>query len=493
MKTLAELALSTQVSASGGDQQVKIGNICYDSRQAGPGSLFVAISGFRSDGHRFIGNAIDRGAVAVVVEKKDTVPQGVPWLEVPNTRQALGDLAAEFYHHPGRALRMIGVTGTNGKTTTTHLISAILEAAGRPVGLIGTLGNRLGDLWLDTAHTTPEASDLQQLLEQMRRASLKACVMEVSSHALQLERVRGLGFDAAVFTNLTQDHLDFHGDLSSYRSAKTRLFGLLDRNRTGNQYAVLNRDDPASEAMARSARAQLVYYGVKERADVNAADIRLSPEGLCFRVNWPEGSTELKLNLTGMFNVYNTLAAWAVGWQEGISAETMAGALAGVPGVPGRFEKVDEGQPYSVIVDYAHTPDGLENVLRAARALTKGRLILVFGCGGDRDRGKRPKMGAIAGELSDLAVITSDNPRSEDPRAIIDDIMEGFLGVRTDRYLVMPDRRKAIGLALAEAQPSDVIVVAGKGHETYQIVGDQVLPFDDRQIVREFLRAMEKP
>lgn len=487
MKTLAQIAAATPVTAAGGNLEIPINGIYYDSRQVRPGGLFVAIPGLRTDGHLFLEDAVRRGAAAVVVERRDTVPGGVAWLLVPHSRRALGDLAAAFYDYPASAMRLFGVTGTNGKTTTTHLISAVLEAAGTPTGLIGTVGIRLADTWMPAARTTPEASDLQELLAAMRQRGLKAAVMEVSSHALELERVRGCAFDVGVFTNLTQDHLDFHSDMQSYLAAKAKLFRLLAPERPGKQYAVLNADDPASKELARVTRVPVFTYGVKKEADVRAENVSLAATGASIELCWPAGRTRLELKLTGLFNVYNVLAAWTVGWQEGLAPELVASALAQVAGVPGRFERVEAGQNFTVIVDYAHTPDGLANVLQAARSLTKGRLIVVFGCGGDRDRGKRPQMGAIAARYSDLALITSDNPRSEDPERIIDDILVGFLAVRQDRYLVEPDRYKAIALALEEARPEDLVLIAGKGHETYQILADRVIPFDDRQVAREIL------
>ncbi|MGB9885535.1 MAG: UDP-N-acetylmuramoyl-L-alanyl-D-glutamate--2,6-diaminopimelate ligase [Moorellales bacterium] len=487
MKRLFELLWATSVNASGGDLEVPIHGIFYDSRKVKPGGLFVAIPGLRTDGHRFLNDALARGAAAVVVEKRESVPPGVTWVQVPNCRQALGDLAAAFFDYPARSLRLYGVTGTNGKTTTTFLIRAVLEAGGARCGLVGTVGVRMGQQWLPAERTTPEASDLQEVLARMREAGLGAAVMEVSSHALELERVRGCGFDVGVFTNLTPDHLDFHPDLESYLAAKARLFRLLDPERPGRQYAVLNADDPASAELAAVTRVPVVTYGLGEEARVRGENLELAPEGANFEVLWPGGRTRVRLKLTGRFNVYNALAAWAVGWQEEMPPELISSALAGVSGVPGRFERVEAGQDFTVLVDYAHTPDGLAKVLEAARALTRGRLILVFGCGGDRDRSKRPQMGAIAARNSDLTVITSDNPRSEDPGRIIEEILSGFLPLRRNNYWVEPDRYRAIALALSLAGRDDLVLIAGKGHETYQIIGDKVLPFDDREVVRAIL------
>lgn len=489
MKTLAQIAAAVVPRASGGNLEVPVNGIYYDSREVRPGGLFVAIPGYRTDGHLFLEDAVRRGAAAAVVERREAVPPGLAWLEVPDCRQALGDLAAAFYDYPARCLRLFGVTGTNGKTTTTHLIAHVLEAAGMATGLVGTVGNRLGDTWVEAARTTPEASDLQALLAAMRERGLAACVMEVSSHGLVLERVRGCSFDVGVFTNLSQDHLDFHPDVASYLAAKAKLFRLLEPERAGKQYAVLNADDPASRELARVTRVPVYTYGFKEKADVRAEKLKLGTTGSVLEVLWPGGRRELELKLTGGFNVANALAAWTVGWQEGIAPELVARALGEVTGVPGRFERVEAGQDFTVVVDYAHTPDGLANVLEAARAITPGRLILVFGCGGDRDRGKRPQMGAIAARQSDLTIITSDNPRSEDPEQIIAEILAGFLAVRRERYLVEPDRYQAIARALEMARAGDLVLIAGKGHETYQILADRVIPFDDRQVVRALLRG----
>ncbi|MCR4420037.1 MAG: UDP-N-acetylmuramoyl-L-alanyl-D-glutamate--2,6-diaminopimelate ligase [Clostridia bacterium] len=487
MKPLSELLSATPVEAAGGDLEVPVSGIYYDSRAVRPGGLFVAVPGFRTDGHRFLADAVARGAAAVVVERREAVPAGVAWAEVASSRRALGELAAAFYGHPAARLRLYGVTGTNGKTTTTHLIRAVLEAGGRTCGLVGTVGAQIGEEQLGAARTTPEASDLQELLARMRDRGLSGAVLEVSSHALELERLRGCAFDVGVFTNLTPDHLDFHRDMGSYLAAKAKLFRLLDPERSGSQYAVLNADDPASTELAAVTRVPVITYGLQSRAEVRAENLGLDPAGVAFDLHWPGGRCRVRLALTGRFNVYNALAAWVVGWQEGMEPEAVNRALATVRGVPGRFERVEAGQDFTVLVDYAHTPDGLLKVLEAARGLTRGRVILVFGCGGDRDRTKRPQMGAVAARHSDLSVITSDNPRSEDPLAIIEEIRAGYVSVRRDGYRVEPDRYRAIELALGLADRDDVVLIAGKGHETCQIIGDRILPFDDRQVVREIL------
>ncbi|CEP69517.1 UDP-N-acetylmuramoylalanyl-D-glutamate-2,6-diaminopimelate ligase [Moorella glycerini] len=489
--TLEELVAAIDVIDRGGDQQVYLAGLHYDSRQVQPGFLFVAIKGFKTDGHLYINDALARGAVAVVLEEEVPLPPGVAWVRVGDSRRALGMLAARFYGYPSHRLRLIGVTGTNGKTTTTHLIQAVLEGAGRPTGLLGTIGNRLGDKVLPTAHTTPEALDLQALLHQLVNLGAQGVVMEVSSHALALHRVEGAEFDVAVFTNLTQDHLDFHRDMEDYFKVKARLFQALGKGvKGGPKYAVINGDDPYSARLITLTPVPVVTYGCSPECQVRARDINLTAGGATCRVTWPGGEVELNLKLTGRFNIYNALAAFTVAWREGLDPVAIVKTLGEVKGVPGRLEQVRQGQPFTVVVDYAHTPDGLENVLQAARQVTTGNLIVVFGCGGNRDRGKRPQMGKAAARLSDYCIITSDNPRDEDPEAIITDILPGVEEVPGARYQVVVDRRRAIAAALAQARPGDMVVIAGKGHETYQIVKGRTLPFDDRQVAREELAAL---
>lgn len=467
--------------------------LAYDSRQVEPGFVFFAIEGFQQDGHDFIGDAIRRGAIGLVVEKEVEPPPGVAVVRVPDSRRALALAAAEFYGHPGSRLRLVGVTGTNGKTTTTHLLHALYQKRGEKTGLIGTLGALVGDAVLPVERTTPESLDLQALLRRMVDAGVTTVVMEVSSHALALERVTGLEYDVAVFTNLTQDHLDFHQDMENYYAAKARLFLELGRSQVKDRpkFAVINVDDAYGRRLCSVSGGHVVTYAIEQEADFRATDIVLGPDGTTFTVLWRGGQVPVRLKLVGQFNVYNALAAFAVGVTEGFPVAQVVSALESVVAVPGRFERVDVGQDFVVVVDYAHTPDGLENILRAARAQTAGRVIVVFGCGGDRDPGKRPVMGEIAARLADFTVITSDNPRTEDPRKIIAAIEAGYRRAgRPDSYAVEPDRRKAIALALLKAQPGDIVVLAGKGHEDYQIIGDQKLPFDDRKVAAELLTEM---
>jgi UDP-N-acetylmuramoyl-L-alanyl-D-glutamate--2,6-diaminopimelate ligase len=465
---------------------VPVRGIAYDSRKVEPGYVFVAIEGFRTDGHLFAGEALEKGAAALVVSKPVAVPGEVPLVRVPDTRLALALLAARFYGYPGHRLKLTGVTGTNGKTTTTYLLRAVYRRAGARVGLIGTVANWIGERKIPVTHTTPESLDLQKILAEMAGAGVDTVVMEVSSHALALKRVAGCRFDTAVFTNLTQDHLDFHKDMQDYLGAKKILFEEAER------VAVINGDDPAAPELRKACRGgvRVVTYGIREKADVTAEKIDVHRKGTSFLARTPWGEAALNLKLTGSFNVYNSLAALAAGGAAGIPLAAMAAALEEVAGVPGRFELVDRGQDFTVVVDYAHTPDGLENLLRTARQICTGRLVAVFGCGGDRDRTKRPLMGEIAARGSDLPVVTSDNPRTEDPLKIIADIEEGVRKVRRPGdYVVLPDRRQAIRYAIGSASAGDVVVIAGKGHEDYQIIGTEKFPFDDRE---EAARALEE-
>lgn len=485
---LKNLLQGLETTSICGGLEVEIKGIAHDSRRIQPGYLFVAIPGFRVDGHAFIPQALAAGAVAVLGEKKpENWPQGVTWIEVASSRRALAPLAARFYGYPARQLTLIGVTGTNGKTTTTHLVEAILRQAGHRVGLMGTIYNRLGEEVLPAENTTPLPLELQASLRYMLDRGASHVVMEVSSHGLDLDRVEECFFAVGVFTNLTQDHLDYHGTLENYRAAKGLLF-----KKERCRLAVINIDDSEGEFFQRLAEQEgleVWTYGHSKEARVRALKPLISASGVSFEVETPVGKASIQLQLTGDFNVYNALAAISTGLALGYDLELIRTALAAVPGVAGRFEKVEAGQPFTVIVDYAHTPDGLENVCQTARQLVpagQGRLITVFGCGGDRDRSKRPKMGAIAARYSDYVIITSDNPRTEDPLAILDEIEPGVVAADSPvAYEKIVDRRAGIRRALELACPGDLVLIAGKGHETYQIIGQQVLPFDDRQVVRE--------
>ncbi len=471
-----------------GDADRTIQGIAYDSREVRPGFLFVALRGLTHDGHDFIPEAVARGAVAAIVDRDVPIPPGVPAVRVADSRRALGQISAAFYGHPSRRLHVIGVTGTNGKGATTFLVDAILRRAGRPCGIIGTTGIVFDGDVLPTERTTPEAPALQHALRMMVDHGCQYAAVEVASHALAMERTAGCHIEVGVFTNLTRDHLDFHKTMDAYRAAKGRLFAMLP----DQGWAVLNADDPSSAVLRAVTRARVITYGIRQPADVRGRDLALHLRGSTFVVDTPAGSATVALRLAGGFNVANALAALAVGLTQDIPLDLAADALATMPGIPGRFESVDEGQPFAVVVDYAHTPDGLENVLRTAREITRARLIVTFGCGGDRDRTKRPLMGRLATELADYVIITSDNPRSEPARAIIDEILPGARTGAQGRRVkidVEPDRRRAIALAVSAAAPGDLVVVAGKGHETYQEIAAVKHAFDDRQVVREALRA----
>jgi UDP-N-acetylmuramoyl-L-alanyl-D-glutamate--2,6-diaminopimelate ligase len=476
-------------------------DLADDSRKVVPGSLFVAVRGFHVDGHRFILQAVEQGAIAVVAEEDGGKGgEGVPVIRVPDSRAALARIAAAFYGHPSRRLKLVGITGTKGKTTTSYLVKSIIEAAGRTAGLIGTIDYRVGNRIYPAPNTTPESLDLQKLLAEMADARAGYCVMEVSSHALALGRTDGCVFETAVFTNLAQDHLDFHNDMESYFQAKLLLFTALASGRT----AVVNADDAASREIIGKTAATVYTFGMSEQADIRPArEIGHGIGGLSFSVRTPKGIVSVESPLVGKHNVYNILAAIGVGLSQEFSVDAIARGIKSMKAVPGRMEKVDEGQPFGVIVDYAHTEGSLAQLLEAVREVAEGRVITVFGCGGDRDRTKRPKMGAVAVKESDAAIVTTDNPRTEDPLAIIGEIESGMAaaGVRVASlegtrkgvsgktpYLVIPERRAAIAGAVGIAKPGDVVVLAGKGHEDYQIIGDTKLHFDDREVAREEIR-----
>jgi UDP-N-acetylmuramoyl-L-alanyl-D-glutamate--2,6-diaminopimelate ligase len=460
-----------------------VSGVAHDSRAVKPGDLFVAVPGLRQDGRRYVEDALARGAAAVVLEGPDLLEgKAVPRVLVPSSREALARLADAYFGHPSGALTVVGITGTNGKTTTSYLVDALLSARGQRTGLIGTVQYRIGAEVISAGQTTPEAVELQSLLRRMVNAGVTAVAMEVSSHGLALSRVDGIDFDVAVFTNLTQDHLDFHGTMDAYREAKRRLFVLLAAGPKPGR-AVVSADDPSGVSMVAGLPLPTLTYGIRARADVRPTRWSSGAEGIRMSVRTPAGQMDIASPLVGEHNVMNLLAAAGVGVALGIAPGAIGGALGSVGSVPGRFERVEAGQPFLVIVDYAHTPDALERTLETAQKLRApgGRLGVVFGCGGDRDRGKRPLMGEIAARLGDHIWITSDNPRTESPEAIIADIVAGIPGgPALDRHETLPDRKSAIQGALAWARAGDIVVIAGKGHEIYQVIGSEVLPFDDR-------------
>ena len=453
--------------------------ITYDSRRVSSGSMFVALRGEQLDGATFIPRAVAAGAEAIVAEN-DFAAGTATKILVPNARDALADLAVCFYEHPARSLKIAGVTGTNGKTTTAFLIKHICDQVLHRCGLIGTVQYDVGDRILPAPRTTPESLDLQELLWQMQAAGCKAAVMEVSSHALIQARVRGVEFDTAVFTNLSQDHLDYHGTLEAYFAAKTLLFsGLLEQRRKGK--AVINLDDRHGRLLAQKFRDDLpvITYGQSAQADFRASNVRVDFHGTSYQLDAAGKSYLVRLPLIGSFNVYNSLAALAAASAMGINAREGVLSLAHAPAVPGRLQPVRAQRQFRVFIDYAHTDDALLNVLKTCRELHPARLIVVFGCGGNRDRGKRPRMGAVVDQHADFAIVTSDNPRKEDPRAIIDEIIPAM---RSERHQVIVDRKEAITAAIEMAQPRDIILIAGKGHEKYQEFANHTVPFDDDAI-----------
>jgi len=461
--------------------------VSYDSRTLTAGQVFVALRGQHADGTAFARQAIERGAAAIVSEQP--APEGVhvPWAMVEDARLALAVIAATFYRDPSREMQVIGITGTNGKTTTAYLVASIFEAAGIRCGLLGTVAYRIGDVVHEATRTTPEAPDVQALLRQMVDEGCGACAMEVSSHALSLRRVDGMTFAAGVFTNLTRDHLDFHADMDEYFRAKRRLFEMLPKDAP----SLLNLDDPRGSALI-DVGGRPVTYAIGRAADITPGPLSFSLDGLMFDVRTPRGTLHVRSTLVGRPNVYNILAAVSTATALDLPFDAIERGVQALAGVPGRFEMVSgKKDEVTVVVDYAHTDDALRNLLETARPLARGRLITVFGCGGDRDRTKRPLMGAVAGRLSDLIVITSDNPRSEDPLRIIEEIQRGITAdTRKDagqRLLTIVDRGAAIAKAIELARPGDLVLVAGKGHEKYQVIGDRVLPFDDVAVAREAL------
>ncbi len=482
---------AAHVAGSGADPE--IADVAFDSRAAGPGTLFFCVRGSSADGHDFAPAVVDAGAAALVVEHE--LDLDVPQLVVADSRLAMGPIAAGFFGNPSAELNMIGVTGTNGKTTTAFLIRAILEQAGVRCGLLGTVKQIVGGLAEPVERTTPEAIDLQRTFRRMLDAGDRACVMEVSSHALSLGRADCIDFDVAGFTNLTQDHLDFHADMEDYFAAKRLLFVPGDGGRAPAT-AVINVDDPYGQRLAadvaRLGGTKLTTFSaVGHLADLTAHDVGFDAAGASFTLHGAGAAREVRLRLPGHFNVENALAALGSTLAAGVEIDDAVAGLAAADPVPGRMEPIDAGQDFGVIVDYAHTPDSLENVLRAARLLTDGTLICAFGCGGDRDHSKRPLMGRAGSELSNLAVITSDNPRSEDPEAIIEMVLAGVSADRRACTEVEPDRRAAIALALSRAKAGDLVVIAGKGHEQGQEFADgRKIPFDDRDVAREELERL---
>lgn len=473
---LTELLKNTEYEHLRGDAEITA--VTNDSRMVTKGSLFVAVRGYRTDGHAYIEKAIENGAAAILSEEDIDAP--VPVAVCRDTRRALAEAGSIFYGEPAKKLKIIGVTGTNGKTTTTYLIKQVLDLLGYKTGLIGTNQNIIGDAVFPAARTTPESIDLQKLFADMVSAGVTHVIMEVSSHSLALSRTHGIEFHEAVFTNLTRDHLDFHETMENYMEAKAKLF-------SQSRHGVINIDDAFGEKMLERAGCPVMTYGTKNAADLFGENIRLSERGVIVSTKIKGTPYEIRLGIPGMFSVYNALAATAACLGMGIPMDDILKGLILAKGVKGRAEVVSLPAPYTVLIDYAHTPDGLENIIKTVRGFAKGRVITMFGCGGDRDKTKRPIMGDMAASLSDFAVVTSDNPRTEEPMAIIRDIEAGMAAYR-DKYEVVENRREAIRYAMDMAREGDVIILAGKGHETYQILKDETIDFDERAIVKEIFK-----
>lgn len=466
-----------------GGVDVEINKPAYDSRQAGQGDLFVCIKGFATDGHKYAQKAVENGASVIVIQDDVEInSENVTVIKVKDTRKALAVIGANYYDNPSKKMKIIGITGTNGKTTTAFMIKDILEAAGKKVGLIGTIANYICREKIHTERTTPESLELQKLFGEMAEKGVEYCVMEVSSHSLALDRVYGIEFESAIFTNLTRDHLDFHKTFENYYKAKFELF-----KRSRNKF--INIDDKYGKQVLKDCQdlneKNLYTFSVKQDADYKAYDEKMNSRGIDFKLKLNDKETAFSLEIPGEYNIYNAMGAIGVCEKLGIDTEIIKSALSEAL-VPGRCEKAarEYNLPYEIIIDYAHTPDGLENILKTARAFTKNRLIAILGCGGDRDKVKRPQMGKIGIDLADIAIITSDNPRTEDPMAIIEDIKKGL---DKDNYVVIENRKEAIKYAISIAQKDDVIVLAGKGHETYQILKDKTIHFDEREIIKEIL------
>ena len=487
--TLLDLLNGAEILAHSGNPQVT--GVEYDSRRVKPGDVFVAMRGESSDGNQFVEQAIASGAAAIITDS-DSTPANVAWAQVPHGRRALAIASANFYDHPAEKLAVTGITGTNGKSTTAFLLESILQAAGRKSALLGTIEYHVAGKILPAPHTTPEALELQRLFRNTVDEGGIEAVMEVSSHALVQQRTFGIPFDVAVFTNLTRDHLDYHGTMDEYFAAKRILFS--DCDGRGPRVAVLNVDDEYGlqlKKICKNGGSEVITYGISG-ADFHASRLEIAPRGNCFQLITPDDVIPLSSPLIGRVNVYNVLAACGAAYARGCPAEAIANGVARLACVPGRFEGVDCGQPFTVVVDYAHTDDALRNLTSLAREFVKqdgGRVITLFGCGGDRDRSKRPLMGEAAGRGSDFVVLTSDNPRSEDPLAIINDAAVG-LQRSGAKYAIEPDRRAAIQIAITNARPRDIVLLAGKGHERVQIVANANLPFDDRQVATEVLRDL---
>ncbi len=480
---LSKIIKAVKAEQVAGRQDLEISSIAFDSRQVKPGALFVAVPGYKADGHAFIASAVKSGAIAVIAGKEAAVSaSGVTFIRVNDPRSALAAVSAEFFDNPSGKLRMAGITGTSGKTTTTYLLRSIFRKNGDRTGLIGTIEYNLDGETFESKNTTPESLTLQELLNRMVTKGLDSCVMEVSSHSLALHRVDGIEFDAAVFLNLTQDHMDFHGTFEEYLAAKLKLFGLVQGEKTGPKVCAINSDDFRAAEFIKAAKAPVLTFGFNEGSDLRAVNVSNTQPGLKFDIARAGGLCPLNLKLKGYYNAYNAMAAAAVAAGLNIGWETIKAGLEAVENVPGRFETYKSPAGFTAVVDYAHKPDALQRLLEAVRGMGAKNIITVFGCGGERDRAKRPMMGGISARLSDFTVITSDNPRNENPAEIISEITGGM---GKAKFSVVPDRKLAIFEAVKMAKEGDVVVVAGKGHEEYQLISGKVNHFSDKETVLE--------
>lgn len=479
---LKDLLRSIRYKVYQGNDDLEVAHIAYDSRQVKENTLFICIEGFQTDGHQYAFDAIKKGATALLVQKEmDDIPSNITVIYVDNTRESMPYISSVFYKNPAENLNLVGVTGTNGKTTITFLISKILEEYKIKIGMIGTVENRIGRKVIEAKRTTPESLDLQALFAQMVKEEVTHVIMEVSSHALELNRVDACAFKIGVFTNLTLDHLDFHKTMEHYRNAKAKLFNKC-------KYGIINIDDPHADEIIKQASCQIITFGIENEGDFRAYKIHMDGKGIEFSVMIEEQEIRFRLRTIGRFNVYNALGAICAAYYLGIPIQVIKDALEAMEGVPGRVQTIPSDKGFNVIVDYAHAPDGLENVLKTIKEFAKGKVITVFGCGGDRDRSKRPIMGEIAGKYSDSCIITSDNPRSEKPEDIIEEIEAGMKRTKC-YYTKAVDRREAIKIAIQRASKDDMILIAGKGHETYQIMKDKVIHFDDVEEVKTILQG----
>ena len=480
---LQKLIENRDCTITEGSACTEVRAVQYDSRKVKKGDLFVCITGFQSDGHSFAKSAVEKGASVIVAEHEIDGMENVTVVITKNTRHALAEISAAYYNYPSEKINVIGVTGTNGKTTTTYLIKTILDYAGYKTGVIGTIGNMIGDRKLHADRTTPESLELQQLFSEMAEEDVKYAAMEVSSHSLSLDRVAGVRYSTAIFTNLTQDHLDYHKTMENYMKAKGILFSMADK-------AVINMDDGAGEYMKSVSKGVIMTFGINyENADLKAENISVTAGGVSYTLDYNGKQYSVRLNIPGKFSIYNSLGAIGACILNGIEIDKIINGLSINQGVPGRFQSVPNDLGITAIVDYAHTPDGLENILQTAREFAEGRIITVFGCGGDRDKTKRPIMADIVGKLSDFAIITSDNPRTENPASILNDVESGMIPTKCP-YHKIEDRREAINEAIRMSEKNDVVIIAGKGHEDYQIFADRTIHFDDVEEVKKAIEAV---